>query len=259
MVKSLGPMEKPAARVDVRVGDLRSGVTATPQTAVGEPVSEGVGRIPGFVNSYTYQEGDETYLIDTGFSRKAKPIVRAFHHADVPLARVGKVLLTHHHVDHMGGAAYLLQNTHAPLSCHGDDAPFVDGRVKAPMPLLMRLLVHVRPAPVAVALKEGDQVGSLTVLHVPGHTPGEVAFYHPTRKILFSGDSVVERKGRLTIPAANFASNLDQAVQSLARLRSLDVELLLPGHGVPVTAGVGPLLDDLIKRAPTEILRRSTA
>jgi glyoxylase-like metal-dependent hydrolase (beta-lactamase superfamily II) len=227
--------------------------------AVGESVAEGVGRIPGFVNSYTYREGDDTYLIDTGFAQKAKPIVRAFQRANVPLARVNKVLLTHHHVDHMGGAAYLLQNTHAPLSCHRDDAPFVDGRMKAPMPLLMRLLVRVRPAPVAVALKEGDQVGSLTVLHVPGHTPGEVAFYHPARKILFSGDSVVERKGRLTMPATKYASNLSQAVQSLARLRSLEVDLLLPGHGVPVTSNVGPLLDELIQRAPTEFLRRSPA
>jgi glyoxylase-like metal-dependent hydrolase (beta-lactamase superfamily II) len=234
-------------------------VTAGTQTTVGESVAEGVGRIPGFVNSYTFQEGDETYLIDTGFAQRAKPIVRAFQRADVPLAGVSKILLTHHHVDHMGGAAYLLQNTHAPLSCHGDDAPFVDGRVKAPMPLLMRVLVRVHAAPVAVALKEGDQVGSLTVLHVPGHTPGEVAFYHRTRKILFSGDSVVERKGRLTVPAAKFASNLNQAVQSLARLRSLDVELLLPGHGVPVTSSVGPLLDDLIQRAPSEVLRRSSA
>jgi glyoxylase-like metal-dependent hydrolase (beta-lactamase superfamily II) len=233
-------------------------MAAGAQSTVGQPVSEGVGRIPGFVNSYTYREGDETYLIDTGFARRAKPIVRAFEHAGVPLAKVSKVLLTHHHVDHMGGAAYLLQNTHAPLSCHGDDAQFVDGRVKAPMPLLMRLFVRVHPAPVAVALKDGDRVGSLIVLHVPGHTPGEVALYHPTRKILFSGDSVVEQKGRLTLPGSNFASNMDQAVQSLARLRSLDVELLLPGHGVPVTTSVGSQLDDLIRRAPAEFLGRPT-
>jgi glyoxylase-like metal-dependent hydrolase (beta-lactamase superfamily II) len=232
-------------------------MVAGSQSAVGEVVAEGIGRIPGFVNSYTYREGDETYLIDTGFGRKAKPIVRAFNHANIPLAKIAKILLTHHHVDHMGGAAYLVQDTHAPLSCHSDDAPFVSGRVKAPMPLLMRLFMRVHPAPVAVMLKEGDRVGSLIVLHVPGHTPGEIALYHPSRKILFSGDSVVERKGQLTLPGAGFASNLSQAVQSLARLRSLDVELLLPGHGVPVTASVGPLLDDLIRRAPSEFLRRS--
>jgi glyoxylase-like metal-dependent hydrolase (beta-lactamase superfamily II) len=219
-------------------------------------VADGVGRIPGFVNSYTYAEGPQTYLIDTGFARKAKPILRAFQVANVPVARVGKMLLTHHHVDHMGGAAFLLENVRAPIACHSDDIPFVDGRQKPSLPWLMRLFMRVHPAPVAIPLKDGDMVGSLRVVHAPGHTPGEVAFYHPARRILFAGDSVVERKGQLTIPAPRYAANLNQAVQSLTRLRTLDVELLLPGHGVPVTKNVDSALDDLIRRAPTEFLGR---
>ncbi|MFZ0892491.1 MAG: MBL fold metallo-hydrolase [Thermoplasmata archaeon] len=217
-------------------------------------MADGVGRIPGFVNSYIFSEGNETYLIDTGFARRAKPIVRSFQSARVPLASVTKVLLTHHHIDHMGGAAYLRETLQAPISCHRDDIPYVDGRSKAPMPLLMRLFVRAHPAPVAVTLNDGDRVGPLQVIHAPGHTPGEVVFYHPSRKILFSGDAVVEGKGRLTIPGVRYASNLPQAVQSLSRLRGLDVEILLPGHGVPVTKDVSSRLDDLIRRAPHEFL-----
>jgi hydroxyacylglutathione hydrolase len=233
------------------------GVANGSLATAGAPVVDGVGRIPGFVNSYTYREGSETYLIDTGFSRKARPIVRAFRNANVPLATVGKVLLTHHHLDHMGGAAYLLENVHAPLACHTDDIPFVDGRMKAPMPLLMRLFVRIHPAPVAIALKDGDRVGPFLVVHTPGHTPGEVTFYHPARKLLFSGDAVVERNGHLTLPAAKYAANLGQAVESLARLRNLEVEVLLPGHGVPVMKNVGSLLDDLMQRAPARFLQRT--
>jgi len=225
--------------------------------AVGDPVVEGVGRISGgFVNIYTFREGEHTYLIDTGFGSKAKPVVRAFQGANVPLDRVSKVLLTHHHLDHMGGAAFLVRNTRAPLACHDDDVPYVDGRAKARMPLLLRLFARVHPAPVAIQLREGDRVGPLLVVHLPGHTPGEVAFYHPQRKILFSGDSVVERKGRLTLPAPKVAANLEQAVRSLARLRDLEVEVLLPGHGVPVQKGFSSLLSDLIQRAPAEFLSR---
>ncbi|MGA9838856.1 MAG: MBL fold metallo-hydrolase [Thermoplasmata archaeon] len=224
---------------------------------VGEAISDGVGRIPGFVNSYTLREGEEIYLIDTGIARKAKPIVKAFQSADVRIGQVRKILLTHYHIDHSGGAAYLLENTHAPVSCHAEDAPFVDGRVRPPLPLLMRLFVRIHPAPVATVLTDGDRVGPLVVVHAPGHTAGEVAFYHPGRKILFSGDAVTERKGHLTLPAPRFAANLGQAVQSLARLRALDVELLLPGHGVPVTRNASALLDDLIRRAPTEFRPRS--
>lgn len=229
------------------------------RTVPGVPVVDGVGRIPGFVNIYTFQSGEETYLVDAGFERRAKKIVRAFDEAKVPLGSVGKVLLTHHHIDHMGGAAFLVENIPTALACHHDDAPFVDGRVKTPMPFFMRLFMRIHPAPVAIPLKDGDRVGPLLVVHVPGHTPGEVAFYEPARKILFTGDSVVEHEGHLSIPAAKYASNLGQAVESLQRLRALDVEVLLPGHGVPVSKNVTPLLDDLIRRAPADYLHRASS
>ena len=72
---------------------------------VGTPVTEGVGRIPGFVNCYTLRVGEETYLIDTGFQRRAGAVVAAFRTAHVPLTQVHRVLLTHHHIDHRGGGA----------------------------------------------------------------------------------------------------------------------------------------------------------
>jgi hydroxyacylglutathione hydrolase len=234
---------------------VAGGLTASP----GERVVDGIGRIPGFVNSYTLREANETYLIDTGFFRRARPIVRAFQSAHVPLGSVGRVLLTHHHVDHMGGAAYLTERTHAPVACHADDAPFVDGRTKPPMSLLMRLFMRIHPAPVALPLKEGDRVGPLLVVHTPGHTPGEAVFYHPSRKILFSGDAVIERKGRLTLAAPKYASDLNQAIRSLSRIRELEVEVMLPGHGNPVSRNVASLLDDLIRRAPTHFLSRPPA
>jgi glyoxylase-like metal-dependent hydrolase (beta-lactamase superfamily II) len=226
-------------------------------SVVGQPVADGIGRIPGFVNCYTLRTGDETFLIDTGFRRGAQPVVRAFRDAGVSLSQIRGVLLTHHHIDHRGGAAYLLEHAQAPISCHVGDAAFVDGSARAPMSFLMRLFLRPRPAPVATALKEGDQVGPLSVVHLPGHTPGEVAFYEPRRKILFSGDSVVEHDGRLTLPAPKYAANLEQAVRSLDRIRSLEVEVLLPGHGVPVTKGVSNLLADLIQRAPAQYLQPS--
>ncbi|MCI4324127.1 MAG: MBL fold metallo-hydrolase [Thermoplasmata archaeon] len=230
---------------------MATALTTTP----GVRVEEGVGRIPGFVNIYTFLEGERIVLIDTGFSPKAKSVVKAFQASKVPLTRLGRVLLTHHHVDHMGGAAQLLQSTGAPISCHAEDAPFVDGRVKAPMPRIMRLFMKVHPAAVASMLSDGDLVGPLQVIHTPGHTPGEVVFYHPGRKILFAGDSLREQKGKLILPAARFASNIAQAVSSLQRLQRLDVALMLPGHGEPIGTDFSGLLDDLVRRAPDEYLR----
>lgn len=219
---------------------------------IGDSVAEGVGRIPGFVNAYVFEDASGVYLVDTTMNRSAKPVQEAFERAGVPLSRIGTILLTHAHVDHIRGAAHLESTTHCPVVCHEADAPGVDGRVPPRLPPVIRWFMKVPPVPVRRTLKDGDMVGPLRVVFTPGHTAGEVAFYHPQRKILFSGDAVVERKGGLTVPAAGFAADLSQAIQSLQILRRLDIELLLPGHGVPVSIGVREKLDALIARAPEQ-------
>jgi glyoxylase-like metal-dependent hydrolase (beta-lactamase superfamily II) len=222
---------------------------------IGVPVDDGVGRVDGgFVNAYVFQDPSGTYLVDTTMSRSGKPVRKAFARADVGLDKVGTILLTHQHVDHVRGAARLQRDSRALVACHSADAPFVEGRIVPKTSVFFRLFFKPRPVAVGRPLNDGDMVGPFRVVFVPGHTVGEVAFYHPERKILFSGDSVVERKGSLTLPAARFAADLPQAVRSLQVLRKLEVELLLPGHGVPVRKEFPALMDDLIARAPTEFL-----
>jgi glyoxylase-like metal-dependent hydrolase (beta-lactamase superfamily II) len=223
---------------------------------IGQEVDGGIGRIPGFVNAYVLEDPSGIYLIDTTISRTAKPVRRAFERAGADPGKVGTILLTHQHVDHVRGAAALEKQSHAVVACHAADAPFVDGRARPRMPALLRWFVRVDPVPVQRILGEGDSVGPFRVVFVPGHTAGEVAFYLPERRILFSGDSVVERRGVLTLPAARYAADLRQAVASLEILRKLEIELLLPGHGVPVRKDVAAKLDDLIARAPTQFLRQ---
>lgn len=221
---------------------------------IGERVDDGVGRIPGFVNAYVFEDASGTYLVDATMSRSGRPVREAFARAGVGLDQLGTILLTHQHVDHVRGAARLQRESRAVVACHAADAPFVEGRAAARMPALMRLFFAARPVAVGRPLNDGDTVGPFRVVHVPGHTVGEVAFYHPGRRILISGDSVVERHGSLTLPAARFAADLPQAVRSLETLRKLEVDLLLPGHGIPVRGDVPARLDDLIARAPAEFL-----
>lgn len=222
---------------------------------VGHPVVEGVGGIRGFVNAYVFQDESGCYLIDATFSKTAKPIRAAFERAGVPIDTVGQLLLTHQHMDHVRGASELHRRaTGAKISCHPADAPYIDGRIRAQVPFLLRPFVRVPPVPIDRTIGGGDTVGPLRVVHVPGHTAGELAFYHPARKLLFSGDAVCESKGRLVLPAPRAASDLAQAVASLRVLRELEVETLLPGHGLPVTRDVAGRIDELIARAPREYL-----
>jgi len=80
-------------------------------------------------------------------------------------------------------------------------------------------------------LKEGNlNAGGveLDVMHTPGHSPGSVCLYWPARKALFSGDLVFQGGvGRTDLPGGDGT----QLKENIRRLSSLDVELLLPGHG----------------------------
>ena len=223
---------------------------------VGESVAEGVGRIAGFVNAFTFEDATGLYVIDTTISKTAHPVRKAFERAGVPLQRVGTILLSHQHIDHVRGARVLRERSRARVACHEADAPYVDGRLSPRMPWILRLFMGVPRSPVDLTVKDGDRVGPFQVVHVPGHTPGEVAFYHSERKLLFSGDSVIESKGRLTMGGPRVASDIREAVGSLQRLRRLEVELLLPGHGLPVRTDISGKLDELIARADREFLSR---
>ena len=68
----------------------------------------------------------------------------------------------------------------------------------------------------------------LEVIHTPGHSPGSICVYWPSHKALFAGDVIFEQGvGRTDLPGGSG----DQLKNSIKRLSSLDVELLLPGHG----------------------------
>ena len=66
------------------------------------------------------------------------------------------------------------------------------------------------------------------LLFVPGHTPGDIAVYHPRSKVLFAGDAILEGMDPYVRPDS---INLKTWIRNLERLRELDIEWILPGHG----------------------------
>ena len=86
-------------------------------------------------------------------------------------------------------------------------------------------------------LHDGDRIGSLRVIHTPGHTPGGICLYDPEAKLLFSGDTVFTGGsfGRYDFPGGDRKA----LGASIERLAALDVEGLYPGHGEPALRGGG--------------------
>lgn len=69
----------------------------------------------------------------------------------------------------------------------------------------------------------------IQLLSIPGHTPGDIAVYHPRSKVLFTGDAILEGMDPYVRPDS---INLKTWIRNLERLRELDIEWILPGHGV---------------------------
>src|SRR5438128_2473065 len=170
---------------------------------------------PG-TNTYIVGTGQKPILLDTGqgvpiYSELLAKGLAELSHTD----RLDKIVLTHAHVDHIGGVKQVRQR-------HGDLEV-----VKKPW------LEHDASAGTAiVAIEDGARVttdgATLRAVHTPGHAPDHLCYYLEEEKALFTGD-VVLGAGTTVIP--DDTGDLCQYMDSLHRLLQLDLETIYPAHG----------------------------
>ena len=181
--------------------------------------------------------GPPLTLIDTGPPGALPSLLRAIRRAGVQPEALQRLVLTHNDVDHIGNARALQRLSGAEVCAHEDDLPYITGAL--PRPGIRRLIAAVmgRNMPVPVVdrvLHDGDELGGLTVLHLPGHTPGHIGVQ--SGRVLFAGDAVVGGR-RLRATPRLLTWNEELARRSIGRMATLGIDLLLPGHGTPVNDG----------------------
>ena len=225
--------------------------------------------VPGVrgVNVYLLLSAKLT-LVDTGMPGSDGAILSYIDSLGLSTTGLSRIVITHHHVDHVGGAAALRQRTSAPLLAHPADAPFISGE-QPPLPpqstlvrILFRFLGSVlpraKPVPVDSALRDGDRLdtfaplsagllGGAAVVHVPGHSPGSIALHLPSERLLICGDTISHRGGRLGPPPKLFTADMDQAIASLRRMAQLEFDVLCPGHGAPIVGGADEQLRAMVR------------
>jgi glyoxylase-like metal-dependent hydrolase (beta-lactamase superfamily II) len=164
--------------------------------------------------------------------------------------KVEKILLTHGHLDHAGGAAKLARTFGVPVEGpHEDDAFLLEGLAEQGSRYGFAGSEACTPNR---WLKDGDAVNfgevELGVRHCPGHTPGHVVFFHRGVKLALVGDVLFAGSvGRTDFPRGNHA----KLVQSITeRLWPLGDEMrFVPGHGRMSTFGwerkTNPYVSDL--------------
>jgi len=149
-----------------------------------------------------------------------------------------KILLTHGHLDHAGGAADIHEKLGVPIiGPHKDDKFWLDQIEEHAAQYGMAGLRCCTPNK---WLEEGQEitVGNqiLSVLHVPGHTPGHVVLYNDAHKVAFVGDVLFKGSiGRTDFPRGDLETLLN-AIQSKLWPLGNDVTFV-PGHGPLSTFG----------------------
>ncbi len=149
----------------------------------------------------------------------------------IEISDIDLVLVTHAHPDHFE-AARLFKNQPALFAVSPEDWRMIQeiGKHMGPMFDLDAYTPDFLLGPGNLDLK-GIR---LEVIPSPGHSPGSVVLYWPARKALFSGDVLfLDSLGRTDLPGGNGGA----LKQSIKALESLDLELLLPGHGDILSGG----------------------
>jgi glyoxylase-like metal-dependent hydrolase (beta-lactamase superfamily II) len=166
-------------------------------------------------------------LVDPG--GEAEKLIEAVEQADVTLEQV---LLTHGHIDHIGGAADVAAHFGVPIvGPHRADEQLIQGVAAQ---AAMFGMPGVKVPVIDRWLDGGDtvEVGTLTfdVLFTPGHAPGHVIFVNHAHKFIVMGDVLFQGSiGRTDLPGSDHGTLMKSIFQTVLPLG--DAYQFLPGHG----------------------------
>jgi hydroxyacylglutathione hydrolase len=165
-------------------------------------------------------------------------IDRILHAALQTGVTIEKILVTHGHIDHVGGVAELADRLHVPVEGpHREDRFWLDSLATGGRQFG---LPGARPFVPDRWLSQGETVSfgdiTLEVRHCPGHTPGHVIFFHPDSHLAIVGDVLFQGSiGRTDLPRGDYATLIRSIREQLWPLGD-DVQFI-PGHGPVSTIG----------------------
>jgi glyoxylase-like metal-dependent hydrolase (beta-lactamase superfamily II) len=180
--------------------------------------------------------GDETtreaMVIDPGDD--IEDIVALIHKHNL---KVKQIVITHAHIDHVGGAMKLRALTAAPILLNQNDYALLKM-----LDVQATWIGMASPGEVKIEaeLNHGDALSagalSANVLHTPGHTEGSVCLYFPAENLLIAGDTLFAGSiGRTDLPGGSYQKIMRSLHQRVLALP--DGTVVIPGHGPKTTIG----------------------
>ncbi len=213
-------------------------------------------------NSYILVR-DGLTVIDTGLpagsGKKILSYIRDTMYRET--TEIKTIILTHFHMDHIGGVAILKDAAPgAKIAIGTMDAGYVSGQCPLPgYPGFRGFLLRIAGAimnPGAfspdIRLHDGDRIDSLVCVHIPGHTPGSIGLYDDRTKTFFAGDILRYDGTSIKEGPALFTMDLNGSRQSIRKIAALDFEVLLPGHGIPLRNRASEKVREFAATLPAE-------
>jgi glyoxylase-like metal-dependent hydrolase (beta-lactamase superfamily II) len=229
-------------------------------------VAPGVFRIPTVgswaVNSFALLDDDGSVtLVDTGLDRAPARIVAGLAALGKHPADVQRIVLTHAHPDHAGGAKEMADRTGAPVAVHAEDAGFVESGESPPHDrsstaarIFARLQDGRFPAVrVGEKLTDGqvlDVAGGLRVVATPGHSPGHISLLHEPTRTLITGDAIFNVLGLRYSPRV-FCSDFRLSRRTAHVLGELEYERAGFTHGPEIVDGAREAVRRFLAKAVT--------
>jgi len=231
------------------------------------------------VNWGIVTDGTAVTLVDAGYPNDADALLASLAAVGRHPGDVVAVLLTHAHLDHMGGARALVDRYRTPVLTGAEEARharreyldqispgqmlrecgrwaglrWVAATVRAVVPHARMALADVGAVEPGVAL---DVPGGLVAVPTPGHTRGHTAYLMPSAGVLFSGDTLVTGhptsrvgSGPQKLPTV-FNEDERGVTAAIRGLRELPADTLVPGHGGLLRAPVAAVVDEALRRTP---------
>jgi len=230
-------------------------------------ITENVYAVPGMSMGriYVITGKDGLTVVDTSYSPKtAEKLEPQLKQMGFGLGDIKNLLITHAHPDHIGGLAEFQRRTNARTAVHHRDAGVVRGEMPMvrprpqDVPGLWRLMAILPGSPamplarVDLELKEGDTLDDilpgLQVVETPGHSPGQVGFWWPEKRLLFGGDVLMHLPWGLTVPIPAFTSDMAEAKRSIRKVADLNPDILCFGHGKPLIGNAAPTVRAFVEK-----------